>query len=432
MRTLYRLKEYIAHPRLRKLLPGSLRVDLMTRQQLDGIVQSKLDDLLREAIAFVPYYRGLADCGMIDKDNPRIEQFPIIDKKNIRGHEDEFVSDRFRKQDLECTRTSGSTGEPFMFYRGRHEWDDSYACLWRGLFRLGISVGDKRAFVKGVDERPVISTITKIKRWLYGVINRCIVIDAHFLAVSEENVLKAIKRLKKYRPVYLHGYVSSIDLIAATAERHGIAMDDVGIRVIVTESEKLYDFQRERMKHVFGCGVAENYGCVEFGMIAQPDKDGNMCINEDHVYVETDEEGTAIYTNLDAHAFPFIRFKNGDKVTLGDVHDELPYRTLSSIEGRVAETIHLPQGGLVHGYMVMYPISKHMKYLREYQVYQSDIDHLQINVVEAEPLPTEIETQIIDEMRTIVGDVINVKLQKVNSIPLSKRGKRAFVCSEVR
>jgi len=80
----------------------------------------------------------------------------------------------------------------------------------------------------------------------------------------------------------------------------------------------------------------------------------------------------------------------------------------------------------------MYPISKHMKYLREYQVYQPDIDHLQINVVESEPLPTEIESQIVDEMRTIVGDVINVKLQKVNSIPLTKRGKRAFVCSEVR
>jgi phenylacetate-coenzyme A ligase PaaK-like adenylate-forming protein len=118
-------------------------------------------------------------------------------------------------------------------------------------------------------------------------------------------------------------------------------------------------------------------------------------------------------------------------VSIGRVHEELPYCTLTSVEGRIAETIHLPQGGMVHGYMVMYPISKHMKYLREYQVYQPDIDHLLIRVVESESLPPEITKKIIREMKEIVGNAMDVQIQKVASIPLTRRGKRSFVCSDV-
>ena len=430
---IFRIKERLAHPRLSRLLKEYCRRDNLDTSDVENIFRNKLDAIMKEAVEKVPFYRALAETGKIDKQHPRIEQFPIIQKKDIRGRESEFVSERFVLSKLECTRTSGSTGEPFAFHRGRHEWDDSYACLWRGLFRLGIRMGDKRVFVKGVDEMPNVSTLTKIKRWIYGWINRCIVIDAHFLAKSEENVVAAIRRIREFRPVYLHGYASSIDLLAGEAERKGIRLDDIGVRAVVTESEKLHDYQRKRIERVFSCIVAENYGCVEFGMIAQPDADGNLCINDDHVFVEVGDDGEAVYTNLDAYAFPLIRFKNGDRIELRNMKkSQLPYREIERIEGRVAETIHLPQGGALQGYIVMYPISKHMKYLREYQVYQPDINNLLIRVVEAEPLPIEIESQIISEMRGIVGDVINVEIQKVKSIPLTKRGKRTFVCSDVK
>ena len=431
--SMFRMKERLMHPRLARLLREYCHRDSSEAPAVKDISSQKLDVVMKEAVENVPFYRALAEAGQIDRKHPRIDQFPVIKKNDIRGREAEFVSDKFDLSSLESTRTSGSTGEPFVFYRGKHEWDDSYACLWRGLFRLGLHMGDNRVFVKGVDERPDVSVLTKVKRWFYNVINRCVVIDAHFLSVTEENVIAAIKRIKRFRPVYLHGYASSIDLLAGVAERKGIRLDDIGVRAVVTESEKLHDYQRKHIERVFSCIVAENYGCVEFGMIAQPDADGNLCINDDHVFVEVGDDGEAVYTNLDAHAFPLIRFKNGDRIELRNMKkSKLPYREIERIEGRVAETIHLPQGGSLQGYIVMYPISKHMKYLREYQVYQPDINHLLIRVVEAEPLPAAIEAQIVSEMRDIVGDIINVEIQKVKSIPLTKRGKRTFVCSDVK
>lgn len=81
----------------------------------------------------------------------------------------------------------------------------------------------------------------------------------------------------------------------------------------------------------------------------------------------------------------------------------------------------------------MYPISKHMQHLKQYQVYQPDVDHLVIRVVcDDQALPDEIRQQILKEMREIVGNAITLKLERVDEIPLTKRGKRAFVCSDVK
>jgi phenylacetate-CoA ligase len=425
---MFYLKERIMHPRLNSVWREAVVCDEFDRSELEKIQSEKLSALLQHAVTKVPFYRQWLMEHNIDTSRMKLEDFPIIEKKDIRGHEKDFIADGWNDK-LKWSRTSGSTGEPFRFARA--EYDYTYATLWRGLLRWGVRPGDKRVLVKGVDENHHVSILTKVKRNLYGWINRCIVVDAHFLAKSEVNVQSELKRIIKYNPAYIHGYASSIYVLATCADKFGIDCRGLRLKAVVTESEKCHDFQREGIERIFHAPVVENYGSVEFGMIAQPAKDGRICVNEDHVYVEVDQNGAAIITNLDEYGFPLIRFKNGDRVSIGRVHEELPYCTLTSVEGRIAETIHLPQGGMVHGYMVMYPISKHIKYLREYQVYQPDIDHLLIRVVESESLPPEIREQIVREMKCIVGTTMDVQIQKVASISLTRRGKRTFVCSDV-
>lgn len=432
MNIIFNLKEHLVHPLMDRVLQDVLPRDEMKRDVFRRIIDEKVNRLLVYAIQHVPYYRSWWAREGRSGRLPQLTDFPILTKGDIRGHEREFVSDEYKIEKLNVSRTSGSTGEPFMFYRGTHEWDYSYAVLWRGLMRYGIRPGDKRVLVKGVDEVVCVSWKTKLCRAVYGWINRCIVIDAHFLAKSEDNVLAELKRIVDYRPLYFHGYVSSIYLLARTAEEHGIDLSVLNIKAIVTESEKCHPFQRELMERVFRAPVVENYGCVEFGMIAQPARDGVLCVNEDHVFLEMGKDEAAIITNLDAYAFPLIRFKNGDKLILGPNHSVLPYRTVAEIEGRIAETIHLPQGGALQGYVVMYPISKHMNVLRAYQVYQPDFDHLIIRLLPiGSGVPNEILHQIFSEMRKITGPQIDLKLEIVETIPLTKRGKRAFVVSDV-
>lgn len=430
MRLLFLVKEWIRYPLMRDKSSQAMLLDSLSREEVVSLREEKLETLLSAAVRDVPFYRNLVKEGKIDATHPKLEQFPILEKKDIRGREELFISDRYEKNRLSASRTSGSTGEPFRFYKDDAEFDSTYIDLWRGLARVGIRHGDKRVLVKGVDEVPSVSPLTRFLRFCYGVINQCIVIDAHFLALSEDNIRHSLRRIRRYRPVYLHGYVSSIDLLAATAEKLGIRMDDIGVEVAVTESEKLYDFQRERIARVFGCKVVENYGSVEFGMIAQPDADGNLCINESHCYVETTSEGDAVLTNLDAYAFPFIRFKNGDRLTLRkEKRSSLPYREIEQVEGRVADTIYLPNGKSLQGFIVMYPLSKHLKHIASYQVRQESVGRLDILLVPALPIPGKIKEQIIEETREIVGCDVQVQVNIVDEIPLTKRGKRRFVVS---
>lgn len=421
------------HPGIAQLWREVQSVEFSSRSDVCRLQFKKLQRVLLLAATTVPYYRNLFLKKGIDLDTVKISDFPIIEKKDIRGHEEEFISMAYPRNRLRWGRTSGSTGEPFRYAHGREQFVCAYAALWRDLYRFGIRPGDKRVLVKGVDETNKISLKAKLLRAVYGWLNRCIVVDAHFLAKSEANIATELKRIIAYKPRYFHGYVSSIYLLAKYAEQHGIDLASLRVKAIVTESEKCHDFQRELMERVFEAPVIETYGCVEFGPISLPAKDGTMCINEEHVYVETTEDGAAIFTNLDEYGFPMIRFMNGDRLTLGPVHATLPYRTIQSIEGRIAETIYLPQGGSLQGYIVMYPISKHMQHLKQYQVYQPDIDHLIVRVVPvASELPKEICDQIVREMRKIVGDKIEFVIENVETIPLTKRGKRAFVVSNVR
>lgn len=428
---LFWLKEVLRHWGLNASWRQVQIVEGMTRIELERLLKDKTSRMLVHVARTVPYYqRYFKECG-IDASNVKLVDFPIIEKKDIRGREDEFVSRMRVTASLNWSRTSGSTGEPFRF--GRSEYDYTYATLWRGLLRFGIRPGDKRVLVKGVDEVAKVSWRTRLHRLVYGFINRCMVVDAHFLAKSEENILLELNRIVRYRPKYFHGYVSSIYLLARTAEEHGIDLSALRVKAVVTESEKCHPFQRELMERVFKAHVVENYGCVEFGMIAQPARDGALCINEDHVLVETDREGCAVITNLDEYAFPLIRFRNGDRLRIGPKHTSLPYRTIVELDGRVAETIHLPRGGSLQGYIVMYPISKHMNVLKAYQVYQPDINHLKIRLLPVSAsVPVEVQDRIIREMREITGSQIDLAIEIVSAIPLTKRGKRAFVISDVK
>lgn len=427
---LFWLKETLMHPGLNRAWRACFPVEGYSRRQLEHLRDSKLERVLRHAATTVPYYRDYFAQISVDPAKVALSDFPVVGKSDIRGNEERFVSSARGMPKISWSRTSGSTGEPFRF--GRSEFDYAYATLWRGLLRFGIRPGDKRVLVKGVDEAVHVSLGTRLRRWVYGIVNRCIVIDAHFLAKSEENVLRELRRMLSYRPKYIHGYANSIYLLARTAESKGIDLSAMKVKAVVTESEKCHDFQRELLERVFAAPVVENYGCVEFGMIAQPAKDGAMCINEDHVVAESLADGSAVFTNLDEFAFPLIRYRNGDEMKIGASHPTLPYLTVGELSGRKTESIKLPNGGALHGFVPMYPVSKHSKWMNAYQIYQPDIRTMIIRIVLSQgELPDEVRSQIQSEMRAIVGDGMEIRFEFPKDIPLTRRGKRLFIVSDV-
>ena len=222
--------------------------------------------------------------------------------------------------------------------------------------------------------------------------NRTLLIDA--FSQDAGITARAIERIERFKPVYLHGYVSPLYALARRLADSGRRIG--GIRAIVTDSEKLYDFQKEAMQRAFECPIIEQYGCLEAGVIAARDPRGVMRINEDHVIVERLEGGEAAITSLSRRACPFIRYKNGDLIELDEqVAPSLPYRSISSVTGRAMERIALVRGGHVNGFVLIFAISPHLSYIRRFQIHQTKVDEFKVRCVVGSPLPGEVRQTIV-------------------------------------
>ena len=430
-----RLKDRRHHPWAAPFWPSALEADTLSREQLCTLQQQRLQDLVEHAVEHVPYYRKWADeSGYRVGDPVRLESLPIVTKADYMRDIEQFQSDAYAIEDLQKVRTSGSSGEPFRFRKHPQTTDIAFCCMWRAMHRHGLRPGDRRVYLWGRSYR-FKSTLLgrtkfKIKHALRDWLNVTLGISAYDL--THENVEEIIQNIERFNPVYMHGYVSAQYTIARALLDSGRRLRAPQLRAVITESEKLYDFQRQAMEQAFGCPVLEHYGSVEFSNIAQPDPDGNMRINEDIFVVERADNGEAIITGLFSHAFPFIRYKLGDLIDFEeDIKPGLPYKSFKSIIGRTVDMIPVAAGGSVHGVALAHLIDPHLDHVLKYQIHQTAIDHFVIRLVVKTTLPESVATTIRKDMRGMVGSETTIEINEVDHIEPASSGKFRWVISDV-
>jgi phenylacetate-CoA ligase len=110
--------------------------------------------------------------------------------------------------------------------------------------------------------------------------------------MNETNLDQFVARICERRPKMLFGYPSAISHIAAHAQKRGVPLNNLGVKVVFCTSERLYDHQREAIFNAFGCPVANGYGGRDAGFIAHECSAGNMHITAEDIIVEIiDENG---------------------------------------------------------------------------------------------------------------------------------------------
>lgn len=428
-------KDRKIHPYLTDYWSGCLAVDSMSRQDLLTLQRNRLTVLLDHAIAHVPFYRRWSQSsGYQQGDKIELSDLPVLTKDHYQADLEDFQSDAFPRAEMATTKTSGSSGQPFAFRAHKSSIDYSYAVLWRSLSRHGLRPGMRRIYAWGRSwsfstsglRRPMTHAKLRFRDWL----NSSKTIDAY--TVTDRNVEHYLDDIEKFRPHYMHGYVSALYAMARYMLDHGRSFQTFQPIAVVTESEKLYPFQKEAMQAAFSCPVLEHYGSVEFGNIAQPDPSGHMRINEDMFIVETTDSGEAVITNLLATAFPFIRYKLGDILQISDEAPQgLPYRSLEKVVGRTVDLIPVPSGGYVHGVAIAHLIDPHLNVVQRYQVHQQQVDKFVVKLVTKHPLPQENRQKIIADMKGLVGEDALVIVEEVDRIEPSASGKYRWVMSDV-
>ena len=414
------------------------------REDLKELQWQKLKSLLHHAYKNVPYYHNqFKKSGIIPEDIKEqndFKQFPFLTKDDIRNNFADLKAKNIKRFVPDCT--SGSTGTPMTFLKERSTSGYFLAAKYRGHRWYDIDIGDKEVKFWGL---PIDQTPKWRERIKDFILNRTLFI---VFDISRETLLQHFKACQNTRPKYMYGYASALYRFASLLKEENIDASSLNLKVVISTSEVLYDFERELIKSVFGCRVINEYGACEGGVMAFECPEGKMHITAENVYLEIikedgepakpGESGEIIMTELNNHAMPFIRYKIGDLATRVDENEKcecgrgLPL--IGEIVGRALDTAVTPTGKQLHAHVFNYVIRSAISHgadIREFKIIQKDKNNLLIKIAGPQKLNEEHRSYITGQIVNVMGESVKIDFEQVESIPLDKSGKFRFFVSEI-
>ncbi len=432
------------HERLKRHDTVAVRRQLEQTQwwspdRLAQLQVQRLCSLLLHAQQHVPYYRDLfartgfepaAVTSLAD-----LQRLPFLGKAEIRANPDALKADN--AVGLARFNTGGSSGEPLIFFIGNQRVSHDVAAKWRATRWWDVDIGDPEIVVWG---SPIELTAQDRVRALRDTLLRTELLPAFEMSAAKLDGFVA--RIRERRPKMLFGYPSALSHIARHAEKRGLRMDELGIKVAFCTSEKLYDDQREAIERIFGCAVANGYGSRDAGFIAHQCPSGGMHLTAEDIIVEivdadgrvlpAGEAGEIVVTHLATGDFPFIRYRTGDVAVMDTAACAcgrgLPM--LKEIQGRATDFVVARDGTVMHGLALIY-ILRDLPQVAGFKIMQESLDLTRVQVVPGPGFDADITRHIQRGMAARLGDGVRIEVEQVTEIAPEKSGKYRYVISKV-
>lgn len=423
-----------------RLVDAALARDRWSSVQWADYLDRLLPDTLRDAAVNVPYYRDQWRARRARGDfSPveRIENWPVLRKDALRSNPRAFVSEKWSRRRLFADHTSGTTGTSLTLWCPRQT-----VRAWYALFEArsrrwyGTSRHDCWAILGGQLVTP--QSQRRPPFWVWNAPLKQLYMSSYHLA--PDLVPHYLAALARYRVRYLYGYASALYSLAEGIRQLGRHALD--LKVVITNAEPLYEYQRSVIESAFGCPVRETYGMAEVVIAAGECEHGRMHLWPETGYVEVVEEGQRVPTGSPGElvstgllnpAMPLIRYAVGDRGSLAPNGSCACGRTLpvlATIEGRTDDVLYTMDGRPIGR---LDPIFKDKLPVREAQIIQEAFDRVRIRYVPAPGFTPAALESMTQRLRARLGPV-EVYSEAVDCIPRTASGKfraviREFSCS---
>jgi len=416
-----------------------------TIEENKKIQQKKLYKLIDYASQNIPYYKRVIQEYNIQfsEDNifDDIKKFPLLTKDVIREHFDELY--KFRDSTYFRNHTSGSTGEPAIFYQDKHFRE------WRTATKIFVNEWAGRK-----NGQPMIELLGAVQDILKESQGMKTYLSQQFYAVTtlnsymmtEKNMYDYVRKINNIKPCLIYTYTNSIDELARFIQNHHLAIYSPG--AIMTTAGVLFPEIRKRVGEVFGVPLFDNYGSRETGGIAcNCEKNEGLHLMPDLHYVEIlddnsrevnpGESGEIVVTLLSNYTMPLIRYIIEDRGILsGKVCScGRGFPLLEKVEGRIRNMFKNKQGDLIDGaYFIS--LIYYRNYVKQLQIIQKTVDYIIINLILKDSNKIQEARkdfkEISKKIRLVMGHETKIKYNIVDKIEPTKAGKHMYTFSQVK
>lgn len=387
----------------------------------------KLNALITHFRKFPFYEKLLAKYGIQNTTLNSLEElknFPVI-TKDIIGANLSYIAQRPEAKLLNST--SGSTGKSFHFYQSKEmlQWRRAANIIHFGW--IGVDYWkDRKLTVWGLS--PKTNRLTYIMQEIKVALQGGRRLQGYGL--DDEKCKEILKEMHKYKPACLTAYPGYAYAIACAGKKYNIKPP--ALKVIVISGEMVFEHQRKEMEKYFGCKTFNRYGSREFGAIAHEcEQRTGLHIHPARLYVETDNNGEFLITDLNNFATPFIRYAIEDAGQVAEANCPCGrnYQSIVELQGRCHDIIKTKSGKLLPGQFWTI-LSKTVPGIEEFQLVQKNPELIEMRIIVNSTYKDENESKFHHKLHTIVGDEIKLDIVKVSRLELTPAGKRKFIIKE--
>jgi len=398
-----------------------------TAQERSAWRLERLGDIIEHCWNHVPFYHELWSDHGIKIRRPRsfdeLELFPIINRDMFREHRERIIAANINKIPYKTDSTGGTTGSPLKYYHDLSLHALRYGFVLIGLHFSGYNYGDEVCFIAGGSILPGKSSIrNRCRNWLergHGI--SCVGMNI--------NVAKGChKMIERHQPLFLQGYPSMIAEFCNIMNQENIPAYK-SLKAVITTAEMLYPHYRKQIEDTLGVPVFDHYGCNDGGLLSyECERHNGFHYNDLESIanvVAPDESGIGklVITNLWNRSMPFIRYENGDLVSLGQEPCRCGriYPLIRNVIGRSGDILRFSNGRTL-GAPGLTLIFKELP-IEGWQVVQTGQDKLEVRIKAKQNLQIDLEAYIRKIICHHLESDIDISIIYVTQLAVTKHGK---------
>lgn len=401
--------------------------------KIEDYQNNELRKLIHHAYQNVQYYKELFDkygykpTDINTKDD--LKKLPILTKSEIKKNRNKFLAKNILNNQLIFSSSSGSTGEPFQFYKTKDSESYLKAALLIAWSWMDYSIGDKYVKIS-------MNSRSSLKKRIQDLMNNCLYLSS--TQISSTDFTSIAKKIIEYEPLFIRSYPVPLTVLASQIKENFGYYSGKGLRAINTTGSTLTEKNRTEIESVFKVSIYDSYSCEGGTVFSQCSNKiyhpiEHYAISEfledDFSSIDIEKPLRHITTDLHNYSFPFIRYDTQDYIVLGEEKScscGREYRNIKKIKGRDSDILITPSGK----YLIVENFVAYFEWINEVdqiQIIQEQIDEITINLVVNESFKPETMIQIQKYWDDYIGDNVRVVVSIVNEILLTPTGKRRTV-----